>query len=79
MTDQRGKGGFSYLACVSVTVRIIHSRVQGCNYCGRCHGSSLWPYKYNSFCYRFEFLKMRQKLNDFKDMIEFPFFISLVR
>lgn len=25
MTDQRGKGGFSYLACVSVTVQIIHS------------------------------------------------------
>lgn len=40
---------------------------------------AIMTYKYNSFCYRFEFLKMRQKLNDLKDLTEFPFFISMVR
>lgn len=79
MTDQRGKSGFSYLACVSVTVRIIifvfKAAIILVGATDRHYGS----YKYNSFCYRFEFLKMCQKLNDFKDLIEFPFFMSLVR
>ena len=40
---------------------------------------AIMRYKCKSFCYCFKFLKMRQKLNDVKDLIEFPFFISKVR